>query len=70
MAKKLLATMAIIVLIVGLVSTLIAGDKCKDYFSTCTEGGCGKMITAVNCEMDCEYLGHIKGVPCSAAPIQ
>jgi len=32
----------------------VAGvDACKDNYTTCTEGGCGTMLVAVNCDMWC-----------------
>ena len=32
----------------------LAGDKCSEYFTNCTEGGCANMITAQNCIFTCE----------------
>ncbi|NIM12755.1 MAG: hypothetical protein GTO45_11675 [Candidatus Aminicenantes bacterium] len=53
MSKKIFAALAVIVMIVGLIATLYAGDACKTYYSKCTEGGCKDMSLAESCMMIC-----------------
>ncbi len=59
MAKKIFFGFALLVLLIGLVATLLAGDACREYFSQCTEGGCKSMEVAINCTMDCGKNGPV-----------
>jgi len=65
MAKKCITILAVVLIFTGIVSYLYAGDACKTYFTTCTEGGCASMDTAEACVMVCNSSnGTFKNVGC------
>jgi len=51
---------------VGLYLTANPGPgACKDYFSTCTENGCGSLEYAEDCEVGCRLSnGTLKDLKC------
>lgn len=40
-------------------------DKCSDYFSDCTEGGCADMVIAQSCQMSCNTSTSEVNVRCT-----
>jgi glucose uptake protein GlcU len=63
MIKKIIGIFALVVFLIGIVVTLYAGEPCRDYFSKCTEGGCGTLISAVDCKMKCHGDNITCGIP-------
>lgn len=63
MAKKIVLIFAVGTLILGIALTLWADEPCSDYFSKCTEGGCGILKIAKGCKMTCEGGGITCGIP-------
>jgi hypothetical protein len=54
MGKKVFVALAIIVLLVGILTSLYADYKCSSAFTKCTEGACGSsLITAEHCTLLC-----------------
>lgn len=56
MAKKLFRAFCALVFLSGVASVSYGSYACRDFFSTCTEGGCAIFSHTGNCLMVCKSL--------------